>query len=163
MSQTTTPQINMTRGFNGMLADGPATKDVLTGKAVKEALPLGRLVVVNTANGDGAVMLPTGTADITNLSVGVVIHTHSQESSLSGDPEYPINSAVPVLRKGRVLVSVEDAVAEGGQVFARHNTAPFGKFRSDADTATATLVPGARYRSSTVGAGLAVVEINQPA
>ena len=160
MSQITAPQITMDAAVNGMPADSHAPKDVLTGKAVKEALPFGRLVVVNTANGDGAVMLPTGAGDITNLSVGVVLRTHSLESSLSGEPQYEQNSAVPVLRKGRIFAQVQDAVAEGGQVFAT-NAAAHGTFRSD--STGATLVPGARYRSSTSGAGLAIVEINQPA
>jgi len=161
MSQTDAPQINMTRGFNGAAADSHNPKDVLTGKAVKEAMPLGLLAVVDQANGDGAVMLPTATGDITNLTAGVVLHSHAIESSASGDPQYPQNAAVNVLRKGRVYVEVEDAVDEGAAVFARH-TADFGKFRSDIDGGDATLVPGAVFRSSTTGAGLAVVEINLP-
>jgi len=161
MSQTTAPQINMDRGFAGAFADSHNPKDVATGKAVKEAMPLGRLAVIDAANGDGAVMLPTATGDITNLTRGVVAHSHALESSASGDPQWPQNSAVPVLTKGRIYVEVEDAVAEGGEVFARH-TADFGKFRSDVDGGNATLVPGAVFRSSTTGAGLAVVEFNQP-
>ena len=163
MSQTTAPAITMVKGFNGQLSDSPATKDVFSGYAVKEALPLGRLVVVNTANGDGAVMLPTASGDITNLAVGVVLHSHSLESDLTGDPEWPVKSAVPVLRTGRMYVTVEDAVAEGALVYARHDLAPFGIFRSDVDAGKATLVLGARYRSSTAGAGIAIVEINKPA
>ena len=161
MSQTTAPQISMTKGFNGQLADSHAPKDVVTGKAKAAAMPLGVLAVIDTASGDGGVKVPAVTGDVSGKAVGVVMHSHSVESSLTGSPEWPRYSAVPVLRRGRVYVSVENAVAEGGQVFARH-TAPFGAFRADADTGNATLVPGAVYRTSTAGAGLAVVEINLP-
>lgn len=161
MSQTAAPQINMTKGYTGQLADSHAPKDVVSGKATAAAIKFGYLAVIDTANGDGAVMPPAVTGDITNKTVGIVMASQSLESSLSGDPQYGRYSAVPVLRRGRVWVSVENAVAEGGLVYARH-TADFGRFRADTDTGAATLVPGAVYRTSTTGAGLAVVEINLP-
>jgi len=121
MSQTTTPQIDMTRAFSGMAADGFAQKDVVTGKLVASALVLGRLAVVDQANGEGAVKAPGATLDVTNLSSGIVTHAHALESSGSGDPQWPINSAAPITRRGRVYCDVEDAVTDGDPVFARHH------------------------------------------
>jgi hypothetical protein len=152
----------MVKAFAGMLADSHGPKDVTTGKAVAAAIAIGRLVVVDSANGDGAVKVPAATGDVTNLARGVAMHSHSLESSSSGSPTWPIKSAVPVLLKGRVYVTAEDAVADGAAVFVRHTGANAGQFRSDVDGGNATLLPGAKYRSSTTGAGLAVVELNMP-
>lgn len=159
MTQTSAPQIDMDRGLNGQLADGISShKDILTSKAASVALVIGRLCVVDQANGQDAAKMPTAALDITNLKKGVVLRAESQESTLGADVDWAVGSAVPTITKGRVYVEVEDAVTEGDKVFARHTGGDEGKFRSD--NTNATEVVGAVYRTSTTGAGIAVVELN---
>ncbi len=164
MTQTTTPPIEMERGFAGALAISHDPKMVLTGKLAASAVGLGKFVVIDQANGDDAVKLPAASADITSkLAKGFVMHAHSQESSLSGSPEWPQGYAAPILSKGQIYVEVEDAVSEGDEVFIRFQGGNEGGARSDVGGGDAVALPGAVYRSSTTGAGLAVVELNLPA
>ena len=59
-------------------------------------------------------------------------------------------------------MEVDEAVSAGDPVFFRHTgaAADIGKFRNDADTANADAVAGAKFESSTTGAGIAVLSLN---
>ena len=162
MSQTSTPTIEMSKGISGQLASGIEPKKIATSIAKAAAMVIGRLAVYDQANGDDAVKAPAATGDITNLTKGIVLLAYSQEVTDDASPVWPQNSALPVLQKGEAYVAVEDAVAAGNPVFARHAAGNLGAFRSDADGGDATLVPSAVFKSSTTGAGIAIVEINRP-
>lgn len=114
------------------------------------------------------VHLPQAATDITNarLAMGFALHTQAVENALVGaNLGYEPQSAVSVLRKGRVYVQVEDAVVAGGQVFIRHVAGAgeqLGAARSDADGADASALPSASFMTAASAGGLAVVEINLP-
>ena len=73
-------------------------------------------------------------------------------------PYYPDGHAVSVLRKGPIVVEVEEAVAVGDPVYCNNTTANFQKSASGA-----TLVPGARFKTAAAANGdLAVIELNLP-
>jgi hypothetical protein len=77
------------------------------------------------------------------------------------DPIYENHATVPVLAAGRIWVRTEDACTERGPVYVRiaasgANT-QIGAFRSDADTATAVLVPNARWDRDSSAGGLNIL------
>ena len=84
----------------------------------------------------------------------------------SGKPEaYPVDYAVPVLRRGRIYVTAEAAVDVGQPVYVRFvatGDEKLGAMRAAPDANDCALLNGARWASKTTGAGLAVVELNLP-
>lgn len=131
------------------------------------SIPFGILVSLNDNQGEGLIHPPQAAGDVTTLLLGIALHTHAIENVLTGaETGYTAGSAVSVLRKGRVYVSVENAVVQNGAVYARHTASgvntQLGAFRSDADTANASLVPGARFVKAAAAGGITIVEINLP-
>ena len=81
----------------------------------------------------------------------------------------PINKPGAIMRRGRIWVIAEDIVSDVTVgVFYRHATPgalpeAFGRFRTDADTAAATVIPEARWVDTTSAVGeLAQIELNLP-
>lgn len=167
MSQTSYSQLQLA-AFAGQLYDiGP--HDIYTYAWLGTAnLPFGSAVVQDTV--DNRCRLPAASSDVTSsLFAGVTIATQAIENPLSvGSPlpgGYPKNSAVSVMRKGRVWVAVEEAVTTASPVFVRFAAGTYsvlGMFRASADTASAAQLPKARYLSSAAAGGFAILEINQP-
>lgn len=66
----------------------------------------------------------------------------------------------PAMRKGSVWVITEDACVQGGDVYTRiAGTGDFGAFRSDADTANAIQITGARWGMTSSAGGLNKLEM----
>lgn len=99
--------------------------------------------------------------------VGVALYDSATvESTYFADTrteEYVDGATVPLLRVGSVWVTSEDACAEGAPVYMRVGAGAggslLGSFRSDADTATAVLVPGARWGRTSLANGLNILEL----
>ena len=114
------------------------------------------------------VHLPQTGTDVTNprVAMGFALHTHAVENALTGESlGYEPQSAVSILRRGRVYVLVEDAVVAGGQVFIRHVAGAgetLGAARSDVDGSDASALPSASFMTAASAGGLAVVELNLP-
>jgi len=144
---------------------------MLSALAVAAEIPYGVLGVIDSANDGGfdklAVKVPAASSDITTVgkALGVVIadQARAQDPSFAV-ATYPINSAVPLGRKGRFWVLSESDVTDGAPVFIRFATGAGGSqkgaFRKDADTATAAQLPGAVYRGTYAVAGFVVVEMD---
>jgi hypothetical protein len=168
MSQTTAPLINQETAFAGLIADSFQPKDVLSKVNLTELSYLGRFVS-RAAGGDDRIKAPAAAGDVAaDTLVGVVGHSHAQESTRdSEDPAYAIKATVPVLKKGRIWVVVEEAVDAGKPVYVRHTAngplVKLGACRSDADTANAAVAPGCFFASTATAAGLAQVDVNLPA
>lgn len=136
------------------------------------SVPFGAFVSLNDTNqqvGDRKLVhLPQGATDVTNarLAQGFALHTQAVENVLSGtNLGYAPQSAISVLRRGRVYVQVEDAVVAGGQVFIRHVAGAgeqLGAARSDVDGSDASALPSASFVTAASAGGLAIVEINLP-
>ena len=171
MSQTSYSININAAAYPGQIADS-GFKDVLSAIAVAAAIPYGLLGVVDSTNtsdfSELAVKLPSVAADITTVGkqLGVVMadQGRAQNPSVSG-PQYPINSAVPMGRKGRFWVQAESAVTDGGKVYARfatgdNGTQP-GAFGGTLDTSVVgnALLGGAVWRGS-YAAGYAVIEMD---
>ena len=99
---------------------------------------------------------------------GVALKVNLPLDNTTGLASYKANTAISVLRKGRVWVKSEDIIsAVTDDVFLRHTANGAGKdpgqFRTDADTAGADQITTARWLTTTAAANeLALLEFNIP-
>ncbi len=164
-------QIDMTIGVEGGIADTTFGKDTISRVALAD-LRCARLLVRDATAplGDRGAKIPTadfaGSGDV----LGVLMWDPGKVNDgliSSVKVNFAAGDELPVLRRGRIYVKPEDAVVQGVQAFARFASGgggtELGRFRSDADTATAAAVPSARWFTSTTAADqVAVLEINLP-
>ena len=121
------------------------------GDVVTVLAPLGLTVTVNS-------VVVTGGAAVTAAIV-------ASSQTVEGEVYYPAMSTVSGLRDGAVYVTVEEIVTSDDPVYVRYKTSGTdlpGQFRKDADSSTAFLVAGAKYRTGAAALGVAIVEINLP-
>lgn len=151
--------------FPGMLA-GLGPRDLVTGLNKVTAIPFGTGAVQATT-GDRDIVVPAASTDV---FVGVAVHQHVEQGYGTVNATHAVNSAVPLLRRGRIWVMAEQAVAPTDPVFVRYTAngtiggvvTAAGQFRKDADTSRALAVPNARWVTSAAAGGLAVLEVNLP-
>lgn len=155
-----------TGGYTSLLSDpragmlGDLSDNTIASAYADVAVPFG-VGVVYTA--EGKVALPSGSSDVV---AGVVVSTMTRESirdSLA--PHYVAGDEMPVLRKGRVWIYTETALAVTATVYLRYTAngdlTP-GDFRNDADTDKAVAVTSAKVVVPTTAAGYAMIELNLP-
>lgn len=173
MSQTSYSIDIQPWAFPGQLANLMKSR-IQTALAVAAALPYGLLIVRDTVNSSGVMQagrLPNAGGDITALKilgVSVADQARAQDPSVAS-AQYPINSAVPCLKQGEIVLLPEAdvAIAAGDPVYARVTANGAGKlqlgaFRNDADGGNAILVPNMVWESAVgAGAGFAIASINQ--
>ena len=149
----------------GMVADGGPSQTVSA--IASGALAAGNGVSFSAASSAAGVTdickAPAAGTDVTNAAkfLGIAIYNAGREPHTSA-AEYADESVVSILRKGRIWVEVEDAVAVGGGVFCRHVAAGaevLGAFRSDADGSDASQVAHAVFLTAASASGLALVEL----
>lgn len=163
MAQTTMTQ-DPAIGYPGQLADNGSQPD-LSG-IVEEAngISPGLGVVWGTAGRQ--VSLPSAAftdADFAGFSVRK--HKARQDLAVDDAEDYQDEESMPLLRDGRMIVEVEDAFVVGDPVFVRHTVGTgsvIGAVRTDADTASASQVTGARFVSAGGAGELGVIEVNFP-
>lgn len=145
----------------GMFADN-GIKDIVSRVALNATIAPGLLAIYFAADAENGVRAPTLTGQVSGANAqGIVVY----DPTAPNNP-YAIGDMVPVMKKGRIWVNVEEAVTPASTVFVRFAAGSFavlGAFRASADTATAVALPSAKYvtTQATIG-GLAVVEINLP-
>jgi hypothetical protein len=167
MTVQTSFSVDKVRAYAGMIADA-GDKD--TGnKIATSAVPFGCGVVKRAAPADTVEQcgVPTATADVTARPRGIAVKDESRRGPQSGFPGgYELGDSVTYVKRGRVWVAVEGAVAQDSSAFCRFAAGGggtvLGAWRADADTATAVAFPTAVFRTSTTGAGFAIVEVNLP-
>lgn len=159
--------------YPGQPYDGAHDTDKTSGLATAAAVPYGVLAVHDLSNSAGpdqiAVKVPGASTDITVLgsAKGVVLadQGRAQDPTFSV-PTYRQYQALPLMRRGRVWVKVEEAVVDGDAAFVRFATGSgtqLGAFRKTADTATAVALPGAYYVGASISVGgqlYAVVQLS---
>lgn len=126
-------------------------------------------VVVCQGSADATCKLPASSGDV-GKALGIAPSRVTSDSrfptSYTDGSTYQTGDNVGAIASGAVWVIVEEAVTRGGTVYVRHTAnggnTQLGACRSDADTANAAALTGARYLSTTSGAGLALVAINVP-
>lgn len=155
-------QVNeyMEKGLAGELADIGPTDIVTRANADSAAIAFG--VFVTKGANEGEAVLPTATGQVTGPEgLGVVLRSHTQPQ----DEGYAVSDPMPVIKKGRVWVPVEDAVTAESAAFVRfavNTTEQLGAFRSDADTDKAVALPGAKFVSDAAAGALALLDLNLP-
>lgn len=134
-------------------------------------IDVGRLIVFDpdATNADyQKAYLPTAAADVTGFAVGVSYRDNSVEPTDGTDPLYADGDKVPILKKGRIWVVCENILtaATMNSVYVRHvagGAEQLGAFRSTADSTDATVLPGARWLTTTSAINsLALLEVNLP-
>lgn len=158
------PQLSYPRtqpiGFPGMKSSA-VTDIVDTGVSEETSADiLFGLFVVQGATQDG-VKLPAASTDEV---MGISTHSHAAQLSFSGPSSGVIPKApVDVTRKGRVMVSPEDAVTPASKVYMRHTAngglTQKGAVRGSANTG-AVQVLGCRFMGSCAAAGLVELEVD---
>lgn len=128
-----------------------------------QEIPFGVGVCLDERSGDKqAVRLPRQATDVTGLLFdGVTMADFARSSHLA---TYPRNSMISVMRKGYIFVVVEEAVSKGDQPFVRYASGAggtqLGAFRKTVDSSSAAALPNARYETTAVLGGLAVVKLD---
>jgi|JFJP01.1.fsa_nt_gi hypothetical protein len=122
-------------------------------------MPAGRFVV-RGADVNVGCKLPTASTDLV-LAKNLGITVLNQSSEIDG---YKSLDVVSVIKKGEIMVTVEDAVTAGADVYVRHTAGAgaltVGRFRSDADTNKAVKVDGCRFLKSAGAGELTIIQIN---
>lgn len=158
MAQTSYPT-TLSNGVAGQAANQDR-RTVHTALA-EAAMPFGVGVTKGASDNTCKVPVLSSTALI---GVSMSSFANANASFALGIQQY---DAVSVCSKGAVWVISETAVtANTSAVFCRYATGTgtvIGSFRTDADTATAAVVPGARWLTSCLAGGLAQLEVNLPA
>lgn len=161
MSQTSY-SIDQAVAIEGMIADASLVQDVITGQNQVTAVEFGKFVAKGA--GDNDIIVPAAATDITSalLRRGVVHAHQAMESSASGNPQYPVKSAVNVLKKGRIWVKPEDTVDPTLSVHVRYaGVGTKGAFRGATVASETAVLANARWLSTTTVAGqLALLEID---
>jgi len=113
----------------------------------------------------GRAHLPTAAADITTAAsvAGITVRSNVVENEDSEG--YQVYDEMECLSQGVIYVEVEAAVDVSDSVYVRHTasgTEQRGAFRGDADTADASILPGARFLEAGTAGQIVPVEINLP-
>lgn len=140
------------------------------------AIGFGLCVVQDEMNYDKA-RVPIVATDITTVGkvLGITINPNIQSfniavSSAFGNiitpvEGYALDSAMGLVRKGRIYVSPETAVVAGQQAYGRYTvsgTTVLGGLRNDDDTTKAAAIPTAYFRTACSAGGICILEVNLP-
>lgn len=151
--------------FAGMLAD-PNANAYIKGDLANEDAALAKfgLGYMLGTDPEKQFKLPAGAG----VFAGVLTHQHATEKralftagGAGGATGIQQDEPGLIVKVGRVVVEVDEAVTAGDAAFVRHTTSDFGKFRQDNAAGAAQAVNGV-FESTTSGAGLAVLNLNEP-
>lgn len=125
---------------------------------------IGKLLVADKTAGQprNKAKLPALATDITVKSnlLGVVPWDQSRE----GGVDWPASRPTPVLRRGRIWVTAESAVARFTPAFVRFASGAggteLGSFRADADSATAAECEWATFLTDATAGSLVLLEVS---
>lgn len=157
--------IDPVRAVEGGLHDASFHRDIVS-KLAQADIPFGRFVTRHTAGDDDQVRLPALTGEVTATGVGFAIADTSKESPVIGGSGglHAATEAVPVMKRGRIVLVPEDAVTAGDGVFVRFTDGggalTIGRVRSDVDGGEAVALPGATFVEDAGAGELCVVDLN---
>jgi hypothetical protein len=156
MSQTAY-SVEAARAFAGLLADPNANAMIHSFANEDAALAAFGLGYAKGTDAETQFKAFAGAGSF----AGVLVHRHNtQARQLDGTIGIEQNEVGDMLTLGRVWVETNEAVTAGEPAYVVHTGAgEIGKFRND--TTNAQAVNG-RFRSTTAGAGLALLELIEP-
>lgn len=141
----------MAAGIAGTLYD--LSDSQIDGFAADTAMIPG-IGVVNGATLGKTIKLPSGA--VTGFRGVTMLRAHEQD--MGGNLQYDAKESIPVISRGRVWVYVTGAVNYDDDVYLVHTGTDAGKF-INATGANQGQITNAKFRTSTAGAGIAVVEL----
>ena len=134
-----------------------------------QTIPFGRFLTQDNETGqDQKCHLPYTSAQITgSRALGFSVHDHAHEQAITNadNPGYPAQHPISVLRKGEILVRVEEAVTPASVPHIRFSAGTYsnlGAVRASVDSGTAAPLSIARFTDSANALSLATLEINWP-
>lgn len=149
-------------GFSGGIYDS-GEKDVISCIA-QGPIAFGQFVKISASN----CIVPALTGDVTGYDGGIALADPVKASSGSSSAPvgaYAAGDIVQVMRRGRVWVSTEGALAAQARPFVRFTVngglVP-GGIRVDADAGKAVQPTGVRVYRGVAAAGLAVLQLDYP-
>jgi hypothetical protein len=151
----------MTQGYAGMLDGSDHNFASGFSEEASAEIPFGVAVARGTAD-DGVKLPAASTAKIR----GVVVHSHAYDKDQElGDTGIKPKCQISVGRRGRFLVTVEEAVIPGDRAFIRYATGDGGSqkgaWRKSAVAGeTIDVTAEAEFQTTASAAGLAVVEVD---
>ena len=149
-------------GFTLTETDANLSNTAIQANVTTEAIPFGRAIVRGTAGERSGTLPSTGGQRFEGVAER--IHTNVDPTNAAG--EITPFSDMSIGYRGEWLVEVEQDVALTDPVYFRHSVgaggSQLGAWRKDADTATADLVPNARWSQAASAGGLAVLSLNVP-
>lgn len=162
MSQTSY-EIQAPVAFAGLIADAPGKDMYIESKANEDAaLAKFGLGYALGSNPETQFAAFSGAG----VFAGVLAYRHQTEQraqfgtgGTGGETGLQQDEVGDLVRKGRVWVETNAAVTAGQAAFVVNAIGDIGKFRNDATNAQAV---AGTFRTSTAGAGLAVLELNEP-
>lgn len=160
-------------GFTISVSDGATGVLTLTSLVSQEqAVPFGTWVCYDERVGVGACRLPRVSGDVTNRKLWGIAIADASKVTRSSSPEggYSAGQTVPIIKKGRVWVTVEDVntVAPGGLVYVRFvasGSEQLGASRAADDGSDTDPVPNAAAVFTgkvDVANNLAEIDLNLP-
>lgn len=158
--------------FTIAVSDDGAGTDLTLANQIpnQQAVGFGKFVVQDVESGqDQKAHLPYAAAQITgNRALGFAKHDHAVEQAnpTSNNVGYETQASLPVIKKGQMYIEMEDAFTPVNDVYIRFvagtGGTALGAARTDADTASAALLPSSRIRNSGTAGDLAIIDINLP-
>lgn len=129
------------------------------------SIPFGRLVVQSHESCDGA-YLPHFSGMVTAfVTLGITVRDNIFDDT--ADAGYTARSTMNILRRGYVWVTAEISASASSQVFARHTpgttSSNYGALGGGADSATCSVVRGARWKEAVAAGSIGLLEVNFPA
>ena len=161
MSQTSYAT-DMSAGNDGQIYD-IGFNDFVSGVAEQAVVPG---IVVTKGTSENEVDLPNAVADVSNpkLVKGFVVRDLAVEVPASGVVTYAAQSAVSIMRKGRIWAVCEDAFDHNDSAYVRITASSpnlqLGRIRTDADTSNAVLLSGVRFLNSGSAGALALLQVD---
>jgi hypothetical protein len=136
---------------------------IATGIAQAGVVQVGCVVIFDATAGydPHAIKAPALTTDVTTLLgvAGITLWDPTYP-----EPPYRLGAFVPVMRKGRIAIAAETALAAHTNPFVRFTVGAvgtlLGALRADADTGKAVAAPYLTVVTGAAAGGVAVVEIN---
>lgn len=128
----------------------------------------GRWVGKDSADAVGEGGHPDAAAEVTTTGYGIALYD-SARAATGGDHLYVAGDAVPVLKRGRCMISTETDMAFGAAAYVRHTANDpvganegMGKFREDVGGGDADAAPTVRVEGVITAAGIVEASINLP-
>jgi len=137
-------------GFQGMIAENFVVKQIDSGLVETAALGLGWALSDGTADNQ----FVKAAADA--APVGVSVHVSGMEQAADGSVTFAVKEALPVMKKGRILVVANAAVAKGADLAFDPATNKWGAVVGG----TTTLALGVAHTSAAADGDVIVMEIH---